>query len=563
MARDVLLRPLAAEDQPVIERWASGMAEHMSRMRPYDEAADRHDPEAGLFWYMISEAGRDVGAVWIELSPGASEAVLGIFLGDPSYFGRGIGRAAIGFAVAEFRDAHPDVPIVLRVRRSNARAIACYGHAGFAVTGTGTKTLPSGEIISYYRMVLGQSDEHLEIGIRNAAPEDAEEIASIHEAAVLAVARDGGYSDEQLDAWAHIRDLSRLRAQIGERTFFVGAYAARLVGYAQLDPFAAQPDPAAAQLDPSAAQLDPFADVQAEPAPALLRSLYVLPEYWRRGVGRRLTEALLQTAREAGHARLELDASINAVPFYEALGFARLGAAEHVFPNGVSMSCVRMERALKSSVARPFSTIVFDLDGTLTDPSLGIVRCVEHALRVHGLPVVPAEQIVAQIGPPLDDAFGSLVPGVSPSLVDALVTTYRERYATTGLRENVVYPGIPQTIEHLASQGRRLGVCTSKRRDFAEKILALFGLLQHFAFVDGGDIGVSKRDQLARLLDEGVIDADAVVVGDRDVDVEAARANGLRSVAVSWGFAGAGELVRAGPTCTAATVAELLKAVGA
>jgi RimJ/RimL family protein N-acetyltransferase len=149
----VSLRPVSPVDPPAIDRWANVVADRMSRMRPYAEAADRHDPDSGLYWYVIAEEDRDVGTVWIELLPAASEAVLGVFLGGASDLGRGIGTAAIGLALAEFRRAHRQLPVVLRVRRSNARAIACYRRVGFTVTGGGSKTLPSGEEVPYYRMV--------------------------------------------------------------------------------------------------------------------------------------------------------------------------------------------------------------------------------------------------------------------------------------------------------------------------------------------------------------------------------------------------------------------------
>jgi len=148
----VSVRPVSPADLPTIDRWAGVTATYLTRTRPYAEGADHHDPGAGLFWYMIAGAGADVGTVWIELLPAGSEAVLGIFLGDPYWFGRGIGTAAVGLAVAEFRRAHQHVPIVLRVRRSNARAIACYRRAGFTVTDSGSKPLPSGEVVPYYRM---------------------------------------------------------------------------------------------------------------------------------------------------------------------------------------------------------------------------------------------------------------------------------------------------------------------------------------------------------------------------------------------------------------------------
>ena len=149
---DISLRPVSAPDLPTIDRWAVLVAGHLSRARPFAEGADHHDPGSGLYWYVIVEAGLDVGTVWIELPAGDSGAVLGVFLADSSFFGRGIGAAAIALAIAEFRREHRHVPIGLRVRRSNARAIACYRRVGFTVTCSGSRSLPSGEVVPYYRM---------------------------------------------------------------------------------------------------------------------------------------------------------------------------------------------------------------------------------------------------------------------------------------------------------------------------------------------------------------------------------------------------------------------------
>ena len=149
----VSLRPVSPLDLPAIDQWASAMADHLSRTRPYAAGADRHDSDSGLSWYVIAEDDLDVGTVWIELTPASSEAVLGVFLGDVSRFGRGVGTTAIALAMAEFRRAHRELPIILRVRCSNARAIACYRRVGFTITDQGSKSLPSGEVVSYYRMV--------------------------------------------------------------------------------------------------------------------------------------------------------------------------------------------------------------------------------------------------------------------------------------------------------------------------------------------------------------------------------------------------------------------------
>jgi phosphoglycolate phosphatase len=207
---------------------------------------------------------------------------------------------------------------------------------------------------------------------------------------------------------------------------------------------------------------------------------------------------------------------------------------------------------------RGFSTLVFDLDGTLSDPSVGITRCLNHALREHGLATFPDSVLAAEIGPPLDETFLKLIPASAAGNLDSLVAKYRERYAAIGFSENEIYPGISEALTTLASSGLRLGICTSKLTSYAEKILTLFGVLECFDFVDGGDIGIKKIQQLSSLLDRGVIDRDAVMIGDRSVDIEAAHGNGLRSIGVLWGFGARGEVASARPTYIAGDVDELL-----
>jgi phosphoglycolate phosphatase len=192
------------------------------------------------------------------------------------------------------------------------------------------------------------------------------------------------------------------------------------------------------------------------------------------------------------------------------------------------------------------STVIFDLDGTISDPSPGIGRCLNYALQAHGFPEVSVEQVAAAIGLQLDEAFCRFCPDVDQATLSGLVTKYRGRYAEVGYSENTIYPGVPESLKELSAGGVSMGVCTSKRRDFAEKILAMFGMLTHFRFVDGGDIGIEKREQLAGLLQSTAIDRAAVMIGDRAVDISSAKANGLRSAGVLWGFGDLPELQGAG-----------------
>lgn len=203
------------------------------------------------------------------------------------------------------------------------------------------------------------------------------------------------------------------------------------------------------------------------------------------------------------------------------------------------------------------STLIFDLDGTISDPSMGIHRCMNHALHFYGFPEVSTQTALATIGPPLDEAFSKFQPNANQSVIADLVAKYRERYAQLGFAENTIYPGIEVAVHTLSQRGVRMGVCTSKRADFAEKILSMFGLLKYFSFVDGGDVGIKKFQQLANLLAVGEIDQSSVMIGDRDVDISSAKANGLGSVGVLWGFGDREELETAGADRILSNTSEL------
>jgi phosphoglycolate phosphatase len=190
---------------------------------------------------------------------------------------------------------------------------------------------------------------------------------------------------------------------------------------------------------------------------------------------------------------------------------------------------------------------IFDLDGTISDPAVGIGRSLNFALQHYGYPSIPESDVSQFIGPPLDQTFASIVGSSSTEHIGALVAKYRERYADLGYAENVIYPGIIEALRALDSIHIPLGLCTSKRADFADSILRLFGIRQYFRFISGGDIGVRKADQLASLLIEGVIAESSTMIGDRSVDILAAKANDLNSVAVLWGHGSLAELKDASP----------------
>ncbi len=127
-----------------------------------------------------------------------------------------------------------------------------------------------------------------------------------------------------------------------------------------------------------------------------------------------------------------------------------------------------------------------------------------------------------------------------------------------GFSENVFYDGIPEVLQQLSDRGARLGLCTSKRVDFAEQILSMFGFRGYFSFVSGGEIGLHKAEQLRQLLANGTIDERAVMIGDRAIDVHAAKSNALSSIAVLWGHGDLDELQAAGPDRILSSVSDLL-----
>ena len=186
--------------------------------------------------------------------------------------------------------------------------------------------------------------------------------------------------------------------------------------------------------------------------------------------------------------------------------------------------------------------VVFDLDGTISDPLLGFGRSINHALRLQGLPERAPADLARFIGPPLDESAVELTGSADPAAHARLIADYRQRYGETGYAENTLYDGIPAVLRALRDSGATLGLCTSKRADFAERILGLFDLRELFAFVSGGDIGVHKWQQLQALREAGAVDGDSVMVGDRAVDVTAAHRNGLHACGVLWGFGSLDEL---------------------
>ncbi|MDE0413092.1 MAG: HAD hydrolase-like protein [Gammaproteobacteria bacterium] len=191
--------------------------------------------------------------------------------------------------------------------------------------------------------------------------------------------------------------------------------------------------------------------------------------------------------------------------------------------------------------------ILFDLDGTISDPIKGIARSINYALAALGFEEVSESRIANFIGIPLDETFAAFCETKSGKLVDQLVIRYRERFSAVGYSENVLYPGVREVLIDLHEKGVRLAVCTSKRADYARRILQMFELDRLFRFVNGGDVGISKERQIATMLADGKITGNTMMIGDRFVDLAAAHASGLASAGVLWGYGSREELERESP----------------
>lgn len=204
--------------------------------------------------------------------------------------------------------------------------------------------------------------------------------------------------------------------------------------------------------------------------------------------------------------------------------------------------------------------LLFDLDGTLTDPQEGIIRCIQHALEKDGRPVPAHADLLWCIGPPLNESMARLAPELDEAGVWRLVKLYRERFAIVGLYENGVYPEIPALLAKL-SQTHNIYTATSKPQVFAQEIIRHYGLAPYFRFVYGSELDYSRADKaelITYILTQEKIDPrDALIVGDRLHDVRGAKKTGILSVGVTWGYGGREELEAAGADHVVDTVPEL------
>ncbi|MGO4109975.1 HAD family hydrolase [Paenibacillus sp. YAF4_2] len=213
-------------------------------------------------------------------------------------------------------------------------------------------------------------------------------------------------------------------------------------------------------------------------------------------------------------------------------------------------------------MSKTYSSILFDLDGTLTDPKLGITSAIQYSLRKFGIQVDDLDVLNPFIGPPLAGSFKEYYGFTDEMCTDA-IKYYREYFAERGMYENERYAGIKEVLAALKEQGALLYVATSKPTYFAEKIIAYFELSEYFEFIGGSNLDntrVDKGEVIEHvLLTCGLNADDAIMIGDRKHDIIGAKRHGMDSIGVGYGYGNEEELRLAEPTYLAGTVEELGK----
>ena len=208
--------------------------------------------------------------------------------------------------------------------------------------------------------------------------------------------------------------------------------------------------------------------------------------------------------------------------------------------------------------------ILIDLDGTLTDPKVGITTSARYGLTKVGHPIAESENIDWIIGPPLKASLAKLLNvEVTDVLAEQALLGYRERFAVTGLFENQVFDDVKQTLEALKHQGYRLFLATAKPEVYARQILDHFNLLEYFEYPYGSELNgdrTNKGDLIGYILEQEKLNpSECIMVGDREHDIFGARRHGIETIAVEYGYGSDAELSAAEPKARIAKFSDLLK----
>ena len=205
-------------------------------------------------------------------------------------------------------------------------------------------------------------------------------------------------------------------------------------------------------------------------------------------------------------------------------------------------------------------TILFDLDGTLTDSGEGIINCAIYAMEHFNLPIPPREELRVFVGPPLTDTFMKF--GVAPEDAVEAVEIYRERFIPIGMYENKLYPGIQKLLETLRAEGHILCIATSKPESMAREILRYFDIGKYFHYICGATLDHTrdtKEQVISYLLTQCKSEYPWVMVGDTAFDVIGAKAHNIPAIGVAWGYGLVEEMRDAGAAAIVYDTEELLE----
>lgn len=190
--------------------------------------------------------------------------------------------------------------------------------------------------------------------------------------------------------------------------------------------------------------------------------------------------------------------------------------------------------------------LLFDLDGTLTDPWIGITRSIAYALEKLGVAPPPQRELLWCIGPPLKQSFETLLGDARKGEATRALELYRETYEATGIFENVLYPGIPELLARVKNAGAKVYLATSKPHVYADRILEHFEIEEYFDAVYGSELDDSRSDKaevIAHAVRSSHIDPSrAFMIGDREFDGIGARKNGIECLGALWGHGAEAEL---------------------
>ncbi len=208
-----------------------------------------------------------------------------------------------------------------------------------------------------------------------------------------------------------------------------------------------------------------------------------------------------------------------------------------------------------------YDFVLFDLDGTLTDPGEGITNSVAYALKKYGIVVGDKTMLYKFIGPPLIDSFMKFYRFPHAQAVEA-TNFYREYFSDIGIFQNTVYPGVEELLSKLQNTGKKLLVATSKPEIFAVRILEHFDIAKYFTYIAGANMDETRtyKDQVIAYALEatGITDpSTAIMVGDREYDITGAKKFGMDSIGVLFGYGERKELENAGATYIAASVDDI------